>query len=176
LKEKKKDFKMRNAKKLAIGLATVTLLTASLDARGFGGKHHHKGFSSSSETTSEVRVHKHRGFLSQVFEVTDLTTDQETEIYALLTAERETMKTLRENRILTAPLSAVLSVDGLDRDSFEENEASFHEEIASLKADTLEAVLATLTTVQLEELITLVEADEAEKIASLSSSEDNTTE
>jgi Spy/CpxP family protein refolding chaperone len=167
---------MRHTKLFVTGVATAVLLTTAMEARGFGGKHHHQGFSetSATTTTAEVRVPKHRGILGQVFEISDLTDDQTTEIYTVLTEEREAIKTLQEEKIISSSITDVISTGGLDRDAFVEAEAVFYAEKVALKADTLETVLSLLTTTQIEELISLIETAEAELVDSISS--DDTTD
>jgi hypothetical protein len=173
-KKRNKDFKM---KKTLLSLAVASIFVGSLEARG----HHSKGgfdrgdhreISTSTTTTFEAkRGLRGHGIFRYVSQITDLSDDQVTEIETIISDERTAMDTLREDRVSDFSLLDVVSEDGLDRETFLENEADFHLAMAEIKADSIEALLATLTSDQIVELQTLLSEDTEEVVT-----EDETTE
>lgn len=145
-------------KKVLLSLTVASLLVTSLQARGG----HHGGFKPSMEATSSVEMkmprHGH-GLIKYLFQLSDLTTDQTDTIFTAFSDERESMRTLYEEKRVSGTLLNIISESGLDREAFLIQEAEFHSKIAELKANTLETILATLTPEQILELKSLIEAE-----------------
>jgi Spy/CpxP family protein refolding chaperone len=157
-----------------VGLAAATLLAGSLDARGF----HKRGYSHDSTSVSEVKIkrgHKGHGIFKFVSQLTDVSTEQTETIESIITDSRTAMKTLREEIKTSGAILDYISEDGLDRESFLEMEADIHSQMAEIKADSIESLLATLTPEQIVELQTLIQ-EEVDSLVEETTTEEETVE
>ncbi len=161
-------------KKIIAGLTTVALLTVGLQAGHRGGG---KGQATTTSLSQPIFMGgKHGGhpILRAVTQISTITTAQLTSISTILSDERTAMQNLHTERVTNSPMSKFISTTtGLDREDFLTAEAEFSAKMATIKADTISSILATLLPEQITELITLLQA--VEVTSATTTTESNTT-
>ncbi len=162
---------MKNLTKILAGITAIAILSTSAEAGNKGNKH--------SSITSSTALHmgggKHGGkaILKAISQISTITTAQLTSIQTILSDERTAMQTLHTERVSNSPISGFISTAGLNRENFLTAEAEFSTKMATIKADTIASILATLLPEQITELITLLQS--AEVSLATTTTESNTT-